>query len=410
MNRSVEVSELGVVSRRHFLRAGAAALALGAAGRAQSTPASKSAPAEDVGLPPNPYRKSNVIKGIRWLGEPIHDVNKGDTWGSTWADDDNVYTAGDDTSGTGKVGWNLSIYKVEGMPPKLAVTRVNAMEEYDEAGKSHWWKAAGLCSIDGVLYLGIYSQSNPRRGSATKISFNADNSSIIMSPDHGKTWKPTATVEAPMFPGKEFPTPYFVQFGKDYADAMDEYVYLVSNDGGWNNWDKMMLARVPRKKMRELNRADWEFFTRTEKHDVPLWDRDVRKAAAMFEYKGFTGMTGMQYVPAAKRFVLGQWSYVAMKGGGDRTEACPAAPPWPKGEKYEKSDQTMLHLYEAPKPWGPWRLFHAQTSWGPAYYNPNFPPKWFEDGGKKMWIVEGGNYRGPEGGYNFTVQQLELRL
>jgi hypothetical protein len=365
---------------------------------------------EDVSLPPIPYPESEAIKGIRWLSEPVHSTSNGDTWSCTWADDDNVYTAGDDSAGTGDVAWNLAIYKVEGMPPNHVVTRVNEMREYDRAGVGHWWKAAGLASIDGVLYVGIYSQSNPRPGSATKVSFNADHASIIKSTDHGETWKPTATVEAPMFPGKEFPTPYFVQFGKDYADAMDEYVYLVSNDGGWNNWNRMMLARVSRQTIGNLKRSDWEFFAGRGKQNMPSWHRDIRQADAVFEHKGYTSMTGMQYVPAAKRFVLGQWAYVAMQGGGDRTEACPAAPPWPREARYENADQTMLCLYEAPKPWGPWRLFHAQPVWGPAYYNPSFPSKWFENAGKRLWIVEGGNYRGPAGGGNFTVQRLELLL
>jgi hypothetical protein len=121
-------------------------------------------------------------------------------------------------------------------------------------------------------------------------------------------------------------------------------------------------------------------------------------------------MTGMQYIPAVKRFVMGQWAYVAMKGGGDRIQASPAPPPWPDLPKHNQADQTMLCLFEAPKPWGPWRLFHAQPKWGPAFYNPNFPSKWFETRRRRMWIVESGNYRGPKGGYNFTVQQLELVL
>jgi len=190
---------------------------------------------------------------------------------------------------------------------------------------------------------------------------------------------------------------------------MDEFVYLVSNDGGWNNWNRMMLARVPRKTIGDLNRADWEFCSGVNAQGGASWDRNVKAAAAIFEHKGYTSMTGIQYVPAAKRFVLGQWAYIAMKGGGDRAEAS-LAPPWPQEPRHQQADQTMLCLYEAPKPWGPWSLFHAQPRWGPAFYNPNFPAKWFEDGGRKMWVVEGGNYRGPSGGYNFTVQPLELIL
>jgi hypothetical protein len=367
-------------------------------------------------LPQIPYPKSDTIAGIRWIGDEIRDRNNGDVWSCTWADDGNLYAVADDTAGTGKQGWNLSIYKITGMPPGHKVSRVNEMKEYGPPGGARppWWKGAGLASIDGRLYLGVYMQSKPSPLSASRVSYNADDSSIIASPDHGRTWTPTATTEKAMFPGKEFPTPFFVQYGKDYAGAMDEYVYLCSNDGGWNNWSRMMLARVPRKKFARLDRRDWEFFLRADAKNQPAWTPEVARAGAIFQHRLFTGMTGMQYVPAIRRFVLGQWSYVAMKGGGDRPCLDPALPsPWPDDAAHRATAQTMLCLYEAPKPWGPWRLFHAQVPWGPAFYNPNFPAKWFRDGGRRLWIVEGGNYFGAGGdgrGYCFTTREMELRL
>ena len=359
-----------------------------------------------VALPEIPYPKSDAIQGIRWLGNEIRDPNAGDVWSTTWADDDNLYSMADDPP-----GFNLCIYKIEGMPPDHKVTRINEMLEYDPK-KGIWWKGAGLTSIDGVLYLGMYVQSVPSKLSSTKASFNADNSSIIKSADHGKTWSGSAEelLAKPMFPNKEFPTPFFVQYGKDYSGAIDGYVYLCSNDGGWNNWNRMMLARVPRKKFGALDRRDWEFFVSADKKNRPKWTRDVSKAGSIFEHKLHTGMTGIQYVPALKRFVLAQWSYVSMKEHGQWPCEDPSLPlPWPDDVVHNSADQTMLCLYEAPKPWGPWKLAHAQTPWGPAYYNPNFPSKWFEDGGKSMWIVQGGNFR-EASGYQFITQHMKWVL
>jgi len=396
------------ISRRGFLRTGTGGLAASALIRRARGQEELHG---EVPLPPIPYERSSVIKGIRWLGRPVLSRNDGDVWTTTWADDDNLYCVADDTSGTGPVAWNLSIYRVDGTPPGHVVGGVNEMREYGKRLTGHWWKGAGLASIDGVLYLGIYSQSKPDRRSATAISFNADNSSIIKSLDRGRTWQRTATFETPMFPGKEFPTPFFVQYGKDYAGAMDDYVYAISNDGGWNNWNRMILARVPRKKIRELDRLDWEFFGGIACNGAPTWIRESAGAASVFEHKGYTSMAGIQYVPAVKRFVLGQWAYISMYGEGDHPEHT-LAPPWTPGPRHEQSDQTMLCLYEAAKPWGPWRLFHSQVEWSPAFYNPSFPSKWFSGGGRRMWVVESGDYRGPERprGYNFTVQQLELVL
>lgn len=398
-------------TRRNLIRSlASAASGATAAGwiwlRADQTVSADSPVPNWVALPEIPVPKSDLLQTARWLGNAIRDRNDGDVWSTTWAADDNLYSVADDTQ-----GWNLSIYRVEGVPPRHKVTRINEMREYDKAVQRPWWKGAGLASIDGVLYLGIYSQSNPSRLSASRVSFNADHSSIIKSADHGKTWSGSAKdhLAKPMFPKKEFPTPFFVQYGKDYAGAMDEYVYLCSNDGGWNNWNRMMLARVLRTKFGGLDRRDWEFFVASDGQNNPRWTTDVSKAGSIFEHKLHTSMTGIQYVPAIQRFVMGQWSYVAMQGQGAAACEDSALPrPWPEDAAHGREDQTMLCLYEAPRPWGPWKLIHAETPWGPSYYNPSFPAKWFEDGGKRLWIVQSGNYRGG-GGYQFITQQMEWR-
>ena len=370
-----------------------------------------------VSLPRISFPKSNLIQDVHWLGGQIRDAaTHGDVWSTTWAADDNLYTVTDDNGW----GYNLSIARIEGIPSDHKVILVNKMEDYGRATKGHWWKGAGLVDIDGLLYLGIYSQSNPNESSAGRVSFNADNSSILKSTDHGQTWSGSARAawENPMFPKKEFPTPFFVQYGKGYAGAMDDYVYVCSNDGGWNNWNRMMLARVPRGKFSALDRRDWEFFVSVDERNIPTWTPEVSKAGSIFENKLHTSMTGIQYVPAIGRFILAQWSYVAQDANGPflkeyfKKPGKPSPPfPWPEDGAHERMDQTMLCIFEAPKPWGPWKLAHVQAPWGPAFYNPSFPSKWFEAGGKKAWVIESGNYRTMStGGYQFTAQELEWVL
>jgi hypothetical protein len=80
----------------------------------------------------------------------------------------------------------------------------------------------------------------------------------------------------------------------------------------------MRLARVPRAKFSALDRQDWEFFVSANNQNIPKWTSDVTKAGSIFEDKLHTGMTGIQYFPALHRFILAQWSYVAMQGYGDR--------------------------------------------------------------------------------------------
>jgi hypothetical protein len=418
-NENAEVETSRQFSRRQFIETvstGASVLALGPLGLKSGILAQD--PSDPISLLPKiPYPKSEVIKGIRWLNDPIGINPKwvGDTWSSTWAKDGNIYTVADDTCGNlpwEKAARNLAIDLVEGNPPNHKIIRINSMDQWGVAGDNGWWKGAGLASIDSILYLGIYSQSRPRPGNATKISFSAFYSSIMKSEDNGKTWEPRPNdgpALFPLFPGREFPTPYFVQYGQDYADAVDHFVYIVSNDGGWNNWNKMKLARVPREKMPKLDLADWEFFVKCNHKGMPEWSNNVMEAGSIFEHKGYTSMTGIQYVPFLKRYIMGQWAYIGVKGTFDRTELCPEKYPWGDNPAHHVDDATMLCLYESLNPWGPWSWFHIQEKWGPSYYTPGFPSKWFENGGRKMWIVEGGNYRTPPG-YEFLVQQMEIMV
>lgn len=365
-------------------------------------------------LPENhpPFPQSTVIKGARWLelkpkppdgkkpqryrkldGSPA-DKLPGDVWTCTWADDDQVYAVADDSS-LGKYG----IYRIEGTPPAHTVIEHRDMKEYQSKLKAPVenqrtsWKGAGLTCVDGVLYLAVYVQWEPEapesgrarevKGEPRKlwVPWNAQDLSLLKSTDHGKTWSHVHGSANALFPGRQFPTPFFVQFGKDYGDAMDDYVYAVSNNGGWNNWDYMLLARVPRNKLPALRAADWEVFASADT-DKSSWSPDFGKAAPVFQYTGNTSMTGMQWVPAARRFLMAQWGYDA-------------------------SDFRRLywvHLYEAPKPWGPWRHVHTERElFG---YCVNFPAKWFADGGKKLWGV----WSGREDWYRFNARGLELQL
>jgi hypothetical protein len=206
-----------------------------------------------------------------------------------------------------------------------------------------------------------------------------------------------------MFPTHRFATPYFVQFGQDYAGAFDEfeeYVHAISSGGVWNNGNYMVLGRVRRDLLPRLDPPDWSFFAGLDEAERPRWRPDILRAHPVFRHRGMTSMTGVQYVPAVQRFVLPQWGYTDLD----------AAQPW---------DQTRLALYEARRPWGPWRCFHVERSWGAAeaYYNPGLPAKWFEDEGRRMWMTMAGNWTNADGqrddipfSYGLVVQHLELML
>jgi len=366
----------------------------------------------------NPYPQSSLLKGIKWLTEPLRYYgSQGDTWIVTWADDDNLYTTIDDNFGVNdkvKQGlknhidsyepnfWttfpcnsNLSFAKIEGSAADPKLFQVNCMSEYGRMGQpdgADTWKAAGLICIDGVLYMAV-SQHSGAGDYADNVQ-RAYDATIIKSYDHGKTWSAKPKAGQPMFRSPRMATPFFVQFGKDYKDAMDEYVYITSNVGTWNNGSLMYMARVKKDKIADLKFEDWEYFCGFGKDSVPQWSTHYKYLGSpIFMYKDHSSMSGIQYVPALKRFILMQWCYTDL-GSKD---------PW---------KETMLHLYEAEKPWGPYKHFYTETNWGNALYNPVLPSKWFEDGGMRCWMVSSGDFANVWGelSYCYTQQKMEFLL
>ncbi|MCL2646256.1 MAG: DUF4185 domain-containing protein [Phycisphaerales bacterium] len=339
------------------------------------------------------YPKSDAIKGLRWLSKAKkYDACRGDTFSCTWADDDQLYTCADDTYG---VNWayksNLACLRVEGMPPNHQIFNVNPMEAYfpfaTREGQDTW-KACSTLFVDGALYMSMSQHS--WAGQYPDCIQRTYDSHIIKSTDYGKTWSPKRAIGNAMWPGPRFANPFFVQFGKAYAGAMDDYIYAVSNSATWNNGNYMILGRVLREKLGQLNTADWEYFGGTEADNDAKWITDLGKAVGIFKHRGRASMIGMQWVPALERFIMPQWAYMDL----DRDD------PW---------HETLLAIYEAPKPWGPWRHVHTEMNWGQAEYGPCLPAKWFEENGKRCWLVSSGDFtRQKENSpYSFTVQQLE---
>jgi len=393
------MTESSDFDRRKFLAGALSAVAAGsvAAGSAAAGPvATVSADRR------SPYPASNAVPGIKWLSAPLKYPNcSGDTWSVTWADDGHVYAVADDTSGLkGSINSNLAIFCFEGRPPKHILHLVNPMSEYGGTGqvdRGDSWKGAGLVSVDGVLYLGV-GQHSGGMDYPDNVQ-QAYDGSIIKSTDHGKTWSAKPKAGQPWWIGPRFATPFFVQFGQDYRDAMDEYVYAVSNAATWNNGNYMAMGRVRCNLLPNLNPKDWEFFIGADANNNPTWIKTPFVAnhppqpKAIFRHRGYTSMTGIQYVPAVKRFVMPQWAYMDLDLPSEGNN------PW--------FLNTMLCLYEAPKPWGPWSLFHVDEKWGKGNYGPSIPAAWFDDGGRRMWMIYAGCWMTDD--YAPILRQLELK-
>ena len=115
-----------------------------------------------------------------------------------------------------------------------------------------------MLMVDGVLYL---------------WARNAGNAQLAWSNDRGQTWtwgdwKFTTS----------FGCPTFLNFGKNYAGARDEFVYVYSHDrdSAYEPADRMVLARVPKDAIRERERL--RVLRGLDAQGPPVWTKDIDEA------------------------------------------------------------------------------------------------------------------------------------
>lgn len=314
-----------------------------------------------------PYPPSAVIEEIEWA--PVDTIRRQgsdcDNFPSTWADDDNLYTAYGDCRGffplhPRKLG--LGFAKIIGDPAGFQSVNISADAENFGTG-AHGKKASGLLMVDGVLYL---------------LARNAGNSQLAWSTDHAKTW-----TWADWKFTTSFGHPAFLNFGKNYAGARDEYVYIYSpdQDSAYEQAAGIVMARVRKDRIRE--RGAWEFFKAPDKNGQPVWTKDIAERGHVFSNPpAGVYRTQVTYNSALKRYFLNHIllgsEHVRFQGG--------------------------FGIYDAPEPWGPWATVYYTPTWdtGPGE-NQHFPPKWMSADGRTMYLIFSGNDI-------FSVRKATLKL
>jgi hypothetical protein len=126
---------------------------------------------------------------------------------------------------------SLGFARITGTPDNF--TGVNVRSDAEQlgqgrAGKKGW----GILCVEGVLYLWLGHANN--KGATAQLAW---------SRDHAKTWTFGDWTFA------EFGLMGFVNFGRNYAGARDEFVYAYSHDGPHADTpaDRFILMRVPKK-------------------------------------------------------------------------------------------------------------------------------------------------------------------
>jgi hypothetical protein len=307
----------------------------------------------------------------------------GDVWTTTWADDDNLYSVTDDTTGFDHAcNSNLALQKIMGgPPPHIHGVTVNPMSSFGKAGALEEdgasWKASGLTCVDGALYLSVsrHKYANAR-GYSYWIQETWD-SSLIKSTDHAKTWSAMPQLNHAMFPGRIFSNPFYVQYGKNgegSKDGADTYVYAVSNDGAWNNGNWMTMGRVRRDRICKLDPGDWEFIHGYDNNRRPIWGPRVDNGLYVFRAPGRASMTGIHFIQSLDLYIMPLWYY-----------------PYAQDPK-RRWTVTRWELYRSPAPWGPWARFHTQDFEPQSFYNPSIPSKFISEDGRKLWIFAAGDF------------------
>jgi hypothetical protein len=341
-----------------------------------------------AGSQPTAPKASLPIVDVQ-LGTPTYFDPKGDSWDPAWAADDDLYTAVNDGAGFGTLKRNIAFNRISGNDPLALTGQLQSiMDGYGAinapaAADGRNWKSGGSIAIDGMLYLSIGMDRYVDAGYAgrqTRID-----SSIIKSRDHGRHWSRPMQENRnrPMFPGMRFATPFFIQFGKEYAaatvDNADRYVYATSNDGFWDNGDNYILGRVPRSRISALHAADWTFYTGGDGMSESSWSHDMTQAAHIIEAKGQCGETGVTYLPSLNRYVMAAWYYPVGNGHAGKIEA------------------TEFAFYESPKPWGPWRRIKEFPIQPQGWYIPRVLDKFQSASGRDLqaFIAVAGDWRNP---------------
>ncbi len=269
----------------------------------------------------------------------------------TWADDDALYTAYGDGRGFEPFvdrKLSLGLARIIGSPPEWRGRNMRSQEAEFLGDGRKGRKASGILCVEETLYL---------------LVRNATNSQLGWSTDHGVTWK-----WADWRFTRSMGCPAFLNFGRNYAGARDDFVYIYSPDAetAYDAADRFILARVPKGGI--ARRAAYEFLVRTTAAGQPVWSPEIGERGAVFANPGRCYRSGISYDAGLRRYL---WCQTG--ASGDARFAGGFA------------------IYDAPEPWGPWTsVFHTDT-WdvGPGESS-SLPTKWMSADGRVVYLVFSG--------------------
>jgi hypothetical protein len=309
-----------------------------------------------------PYPPSAVIRSIVFAPESTirRDAVESDNWPITWGDDDHQYTSYGDGHGfppltEKKLGQGFA--RITGGPENFHGENIRTAtgERLGDGRASP--KASGMLMVNGVLYAWVR---------------NTGNAQLAWSEDHARTWQWGFKLDV------SFGSPAFLNFGKNYAGARDNYVYFYSQDGpsAYDIDDRLVMGRVPKGRIRE--RAAYEFFERLDGGRA-IWTRDIARRGPVFQWPGHCQRLDAVYHPGLKRYLLA----LAYNHSG------------------------AWGIFDAPEPWGPWTTAFHTNDWGLGpTHGYRLPAKWID--GDRMYLIFSGARTAERNFDAFCVRGMRL--
>ncbi len=297
-----------------------------------------------------------------------------DNWAITWSGDGNQYTVFGDGKGFSTFNTTRAsngVARIEGSKDNYS-----AYDIFKTGENSGGWggKSLGILALGTDLYM-FRNGTGSGDGAFQRTE-------LYHSTDNASSWDFTGVrwLHSRIEDNGGFFSPTFLQFGKGYSGARDNYVYIYANEvtsGSWNAQrpGRISLLRVPSDSLNDKNA--FEYFSGLDVSNNPTWSSSFSDRAPAFS----DDTNGIMRTSASYNAGLGRYILVTQQVSRLQTE------------------DYHIGIYEAPEPWGPWRtvLFDNPADVGPGLNNDsktvywNFSNKWLSPDGKEFVMV----YTGP---------------
>jgi hypothetical protein len=329
-----------------------------------------------------PYPKSRAIPSVTWdFSAAAPRALGSDLWPCTWAADDAMYCAWGDGGGfdgnddhVGRA--SLGFARIRGKPAadgSLSFSGKNVWGSlpYAEHPATFGGKVVSLISVDGILYATGSLWTSRDTANPTLKSESGPLRTLIWSADFGASWQ-LAPWSSPAGLGS------FLNFGRDNAGALDDYVYLYFGRDG--DRTHLYLKRVLKQELPSdpATPGHYQYWAGpSSRGRIGVWSVRESDAHAVFTDSNGVDTPVAAYDAELHRFLL--------TVGHDR----PGRP----GE----SSMGRLGLFEARKPWGPWATVGYYDDWGSFgaaasgdYLGLVLPTPWMAADGRTLWGIYSG--------------------